>query len=267
MAGNSSLPSLHLVEAMHAGGGLFRDALDRFGDLAEPALRLLLEQASDQREEDLFFLGRVLVEERGVAGFGAHAEMDEQRGVAAVIEDHVGDAAAVPLEQLGGVVPVLVERLALDREDRNAGSGDRGGGMVLRRIDVARHPAHVGAERRERLDQHRGLDRHVQRAGDARALERLRLAVFLAGRHQAGHFGLGDVDFLAAEFGEADVRDDVFRGEVGGLLRGSSGHGCPWLVSARRTKCGWIGAAYSRAGQGGNRDIKKSLCPEGGGEP
>ena len=81
----------------------------------------------DQRVEDLFFLRRMLVEEGGVAAFGAHAEMDEQRGVAAVIEDHVGDAAAVPIEQLGGVVPVFGERLALDREDRNAGRGDRGG--------------------------------------------------------------------------------------------------------------------------------------------
>ena len=67
----------------------------------------------------------------------------------------------------------------------------------------------------ERLDQHRGLDRHVQRAGDARALQRLLRAVFLARRHQAGHFGFGERDFLAAEFGEADVLDDVIGG---GLL-------------------------------------------------
>ena len=40
--------------------------------------------------------------------------------------------------------------------------GDRGGGVVLRREDVARRPAHVGAERLQRLDQHRRLDRHVQ---------------------------------------------------------------------------------------------------------
>ena len=50
---------------------------------------------------------------------------------------------------------------------------DGGGRVILRREDVARHPAHVGAERVERLDQHRGLNRHVQRAHDARAGERL----------------------------------------------------------------------------------------------
>ena len=61
----------------------------------------------------------------------------------------------------------------------------------------------------QRLDQHRGLDRHVQRAGDPRALQRLRRAELLAQRHQARHLGLGDLDFLAAEIGEADVLHDI----------------------------------------------------------
>src|SRR5215475_10823347 len=47
-------------------------------------------------------------------------------------------------------------------------------------------------------------------------------AELLARRHQAGHFGFGQRDFLAAELGERDVLDDVI-GE-GGLL-GSGGHG------------------------------------------
>ncbi len=147
--------------------------------------------------------------------------MHQHGGVAAVIEDHVGRAAAMPVEQLGGVVPVFGEALALHGEHRDAGRGDRRRRMVLRRIDVARHPADVGAERCQRLDQHRGLDRHVQGAGDAGALQRLLRAVFLAGRHQARHFGLGQRDFLAAEIGERHVLDDVV-GE-GGLL-GGSGH-------------------------------------------
>ena len=135
--------------------------------------------------------------------------MDEHGGVAAVVEDHVRHAAAMPVEQLGGVVPVLVEGLALIGEDRDAGGGDGGGGMVLGRIDVAGDPADVGAESLQGLDQHRGLDGHVQRAGDAGALEGLLRAVFLADGHQARHLGLGDRDLLAAEIGEADVFDDV----------------------------------------------------------
>ena len=203
----------------------------------EPALRLFLQQALDQRVEDFLFLVLRLVEERGVAVLGAQAVMDEHRRVAAVVEDHVREAAAVPVEHAGGVIPIFLQALALDREHRHAGRGDRGGGMVLRRIDVARHPAHVGAERGQRLDQHRGLDRHVQRAGDARALQRLRRAVFLARGHQARHLGFGDVDFLAAEIGEADIGDDVI---VGG------GH--EW------DSCFWR-AGYSSAGRGGQESI------------
>ena len=52
--------------------------------------------------------------------------------------------------------------------------GDRRGGVVLGREDVAGRPAHLGAEGDQRLDQDGGLDGHVQRAGDAGALERLR---------------------------------------------------------------------------------------------
>ena len=147
--------------------------------------------------------------------------MHQHGGVAAVVEDHVGRAAAMPVEQLGGVVPIFLQRFALDREHRNAGGRDCGGRVILRRIDVAGDPADVGAERGQRLDQHRGLDRHVQGAGNARALQRLLGAVFLTRRHQAGHFGFGQRDFLAAEFGERNILDDVI-GEAG--LGGGGGH-------------------------------------------
>ena len=182
---------------------------------------LVLEPLLDRGEQHFLFLVGRAVEELGVARLGAHAEMDQQRRVAAVVEDHVGRAAVAPFEDAVGVVPVVLQALALDGEHRRAAGGDRRGGVVLRRIDVAGGPAHVGAERLERLDQHRGLDGHVQRAGDARALERLLRAVFLARRHQARHLGLGDGDFLAAPFGKADVLDDV----VGGFC--GSGHGDP----------------------------------------
>ena len=59
----------------------------------------------------------------------------------------------------------------------------------------------------KRFDQYRRLDRHVQTAGDARAFERLRLAVFLAHRHETRHFGFGDIDFLAAPGGKAQILD------------------------------------------------------------
>ena len=115
----------------------------------------------------------------------------------------------MPVEELGGVVPVLLQGLALVGEDRDAGGRDGGGGVVLGRIDVAGHPADIRAESLQGLDQHGGLNGHVERTGDARALQGLLRAVFLANGHEARHLGLGDRDFLAAEIGKADVFDDV----------------------------------------------------------
>ena len=220
----------HQIEAMHAGGGFFRHALDAGGDLGEPALGLFLQQPLDEGVENFLFLIFRLFQEGRVALFGAQAVMHQHGGVAAIVQDHVGRAAAVPFEQLGGVVPIVLQALALDGEDRNARRGDGGGGMILGRIDVARHPADIGAQRLQGLDQHRGLDGHVQRAGDARALQGLRLAVFGAGRHQAGHLDLGDVQLLAAPFGQADVLDDVIAesfGRSGGHGRIPAGFGPP----------------------------------------
>ena len=166
---------------------------DGLGEVARP----LGEEALQRRRENLLFLvGR---REQVLAGLDARAPEREHGGVAAVVEDHVAGLVLPPVEDAGGIIPIFLERLALDGEDRHAGLGDRGGGMVLGREDVARGPADLGAKRGQGLDQHRGLDRHVQRAGDPRALERLRRAEFLAQRHQARHLGLGDLDLLAAE--------------------------------------------------------------------
>ena len=131
--------------------------------------------------------------------------MHQQGGVATVVEDHVraftGAAGFAELKDAVGVVPIVAQRLALDREHRDAACDDRSGGVVLRRVDVARGPAHVGAEVRQRLDEHCGLDGHVQTTGDARALERLPSGKFVADCHQARHLRFGDTDFLAAPVG------------------------------------------------------------------
>ena len=78
-----------------------------------------------------------------------------------------------------------------------------------------------GAEIDQRLDQDGGLNGHVQRAGDAHAGQRLVLGVLAADRHQAGHFVLGDGDFLAAPFGQREVGDFEFGG---GLVDRCSAH-------------------------------------------
>ncbi len=149
---------------------------------------------------------------------------------------------------------VLLQRLALMREDRNAGRGDGGGGVILGGEDVARRPAHLGAEVNQRFDQHRRLNRHVQRAGDLRALQGLRFAKFLADRHQAGHLGLGDGDLGAAPVREADILDGEIAGNVLQFGRGHSGgaHDCPCVCGS------WAGSIARPAGQ---EHIKRCLCP------
>jgi hypothetical protein len=61
-------------------------------------------------------------------------------------------------------------------------------------------------KRLQGLDQHRRLDGHVQRPGDARALERLLLAVLGAQRHEPRHLGLGDGE---SPGGPSRLRADV----------------------------------------------------------
>ena len=135
----------------------------------------------------------------------------EQRRVAAVVEDHRRPACAGPAQQLLGAPPVLLEGLALPGEDRHAGGPvdravrsdhDRGRGVVLSGKDVAADPAHVGAEFDERLDQDRGLDRHVQRARNTSASEGLARSELGAHGHEAGHFVLGKSYLGATEVGQ-----------------------------------------------------------------
>jgi hypothetical protein len=212
---------LHDVKAMHARGRLLGDALDGLG-VALVETRIGLEALLDRREQDLFFLVRRLVEEGDIAALGAQAKVNEQSGVAAIVEDHVRAAAIGPLENAMGVIPIILEALALDGEHRRAGGGDGGGGVILGRINVAGSPANIGAERLQRLDQHARLNGHMERARDTRALERLAGAVFGARRHQTGHFGLGNVEFLAAPIGESDVGDDI--------IVEMSGHDLPFAL-------------------------------------
>ncbi len=193
---------------MHAGGGLFGDALQVLHDLVEDA-GLFLGDVLEQVLDDLH-----LVVVRGgihplVAVLHLIALVDEQGHVAAVVHDELRAFVAGEHDALPGTPPVFFQRLALPGEHRGAGGGDGGGSVVLGGEDVAGGPAHVSAEFLQGLDQHAGLDGHVQGAGDADASERLLRAILLTGGHEAGHFVLGDLEFFAAEVGEGDVFDFV----------------------------------------------------------
>ncbi len=185
---------LHLVEPVHAGGGLFGDAADVLGVLSyQPGCSVRRFLIAANRTSSSSLVG---CSSNAVSPCSAR----RPRWISIVASPPssrimFGVPPSAHSKIRCCVVPVILQALALDGEDRRAGRGDRGGGVILRRIDVAGRPADVGAERLQRLDQHRGLDRHVQRAGDARAAQRLLRAIFLARRHQARHFGLGDGRF------------------------------------------------------------------------
>ncbi len=169
----------------------------------------------DGLEKAFLFLA-MRIGEHGRVGFRLRAELHDERGVSAIVEDHVRGFAAGPFENAVHILPIFVERLALHRENRRAARGDGGGGVILRREDVAGRPAHIGAQRLQTLDEHRCLDRHVQTARDARALQQLLLAEFFADRHETRHFGLGDIHLLAAPVRKAEIFNmKIFRVPVG----------------------------------------------------
>jgi len=200
---------VQVVKPVDAGGGFLRHALDRRALGGEPA-RCLGQALANLVEKAHFLVTGRHRDQVGFPGLDPRAHQDVKRRIAAIVEDHVAGALG-ELEDPVGIGPVILEAFALDRKDRHAALRNRGGGVVLGREDVARGPAHLRAKRCQRLDQHRGLHRHVQAAGDAGALQRLCCAKLLAQRHQARHFGFGDIEFLAAIAGKGNVLDDVIR--------------------------------------------------------
>ena len=211
----------HLIQAVHAGRRLLADAAQ-----STTAMRVQrpLSFAIDVRislEDDAPLFGILVgVERRHLAGLlELDALVHQQRRVAAIVDDQRRAAAVGPLERL-----LVHHQYSSSVSPFHANTGvpfgfcggaavlrtadhDRRGGVILGREDVARHPAHVGAELDQRLDQDRGLNRHVQAAHDPGAGERLLRAVLLAQRHQPGHLLLGEPHFLAAELGQRQVRD------------------------------------------------------------
>ena len=146
--------------------------------------------------------------------------------VTTVVEDQVQRlATGETLDGLVNTPGVLLLGLTLPGENRNASSGDGGGGMILSGEDVlkrgsdphspttahnkkktyARRPGHLSTESDEGLDQDGGLDGHVQASSNASAFERLGGRVLLPHIHETWHLTLGDFDLLTAEGGKGDI--------------------------------------------------------------
>ena len=193
----------HLVEALHTGRRLLGHAAHGLQAHRVP-LGVGAQLRFDGGKERALLLRARMGDRLGIA-LGARAQVQEQRRIPAVVEDHVGVGTVRPIKYLMRVLPVIDERLALPGEHRYARSCNRGRRMILGREDVAGSPAHLCPERRQRFDEHRRLDGHVQGATDARALQRLRLGKLLADRHETGHLPFGDRHLLAPPVGECKI--------------------------------------------------------------
>ncbi len=137
--------------------------------------------------------------------------MHNKGEVTAIVQNHVGTPVVGTKNGLFNAPPGFFLSFAFPRENWNARGSNGGRGLILRREDVARRPADFCAQRGEGLDQHGGLNGHVQAASDARALEGLLILVLSANGHQAGHLDFGQCDFLAAPLGQLDVLDFIIR--------------------------------------------------------
>ena len=103
-------------------------------------LAVLGQRGLDRGEEHALFLVARLGQ-HGQIRLGAGAQVQEQGRVAAIVENHVridiATAFARPLENAVGVIPIFGQRFALVSEHRHAIGGDRRGGVILSRENIA----------------------------------------------------------------------------------------------------------------------------------
>ena len=126
---------VHLVEAVYAGRRFLGHAADVRQAARIPG-RVGRQMRLDRGKEDGFFF-RFGMGEYGNILFRACAQMQQQRCVAAVIEDHVGGRAVRPFKNAVRVFPIIGERFALDGENGHAARSNGGGSVILRRENVA----------------------------------------------------------------------------------------------------------------------------------
>ena len=115
--------------------------------------------------------------------------------------------------------------------------------MILSAEDIATAPSHISAHVLQRLDEHGGLDGHMQGPADSRSSKEVGTKL-LAACHESGHLMLGKLDLLAAEVGEGDVCDSEVSGAHGARRGGgldsavSVAGGRPWARCGLR--CGLL---------------------------
>ena len=162
------------------------------------------------------------------------AFVDQQRDVAAVVDDQLRAFAAGMVSGRERAIPVFLQGLAFPGEDRHAGLRDRGGGLVLGARKCCNWPSALTRPSSTSVSIRTAVSMVMCSEPVTRTpLSGLLRRVFLADRHQPGHFLLGDLDLFAAPFGQADVFDFVIG--VGLPLRIAVG--VQWQVMRRDFGC------------------------------
>ena len=121
MAGNQKRAGfMHLVKAMNAGGGFFGNTAPVFDDIVPAGFVFGVDLFQKVFDDLLFFVAG-----RGVdpvaAVFEFVAFVDEERGIAAVVDDELRSEAAGMGQSLVGTPPVFFEGFTFPCKDRNAG--------------------------------------------------------------------------------------------------------------------------------------------------
>ena len=186
---------------MHTGGGLLRHTAPILHDLV-PAIGILTLNFEQQILDDLLFLVCRFCFRPIAAFFQFVAFMNEQCCVATIIDYELRAFAFGVRDRAIRAPPVVLKRFAFPREHSDAAFGNGRGSMVLRGKNIAASPAHARSKIGKCLDQHRGLNRHVQRSSDAHVCQRFLRHIFLADRHQPGHFLFRDRNFFATKVGQ-----------------------------------------------------------------
>ncbi len=126
---------MHLIESVDSGRGFLGYTLDVRQTRGIPS-RIGGQSSPDRREQNALFLACRVIQ-HGKVRFGTAAQMQQQGGIATIIQDHVGMAAIRPFEDAMGERPVFFQTFALIGEDRSPGRRDGGCGVILCREDVA----------------------------------------------------------------------------------------------------------------------------------
>merc|ERR1719172_198032 len=200
----------HLFQAMDTGSCLFAHTLAL--RCHSGILGLVCGDGILQELQDALELGII-----GAVGVGQTAIlcklflelltfMDQECCITSVVHELVATILARHCHHLLCAPPVLWKRLTLPRKNCGCASlSNRSRSMILSAEDVARTPTHCSTQFGQSLDEHSCLDRHVQRAIDIKAFERLARTELLASCHETRHLNLCQIKLLTTELGQAHI--------------------------------------------------------------